>query len=274
MSQSATPDDGIDIPTSPTDIMLTLICGVLSPLFLAGCQGIPEHGGMAAMEAMSSYGVRTQAELLIVSKIVAFGLAALDDLRLSMHPDVGLAQKIRLRAQANALNRSARQNEAALAAYRKLNPLTEPSIAEQLSQLDRQQDAVWAEQNAREEAETLAVLEETQRMVDAAEARARALMEQQSKPAKRARPAKTSRKPAHVHPAPATPEEARRFAWAAAMQRVAKELEDDMPDLSGPNRRANQLQISVLSGAASALRGGADLPPPFAMPTSGKPARR
>jgi hypothetical protein len=251
MSQTTRQDDAIDIPTSPTDIMLTLITGILSPLFLAGCDGIPEHGGMAAMEALNTYGVRTQAELLIVSKIVAFGLAALDDLRLSMHPDVGLAQKIRLRAQANALNRSAQQNEAALAAYRKRNPVCEPSIAEQLAQLDREEDAAWTEQDAREEAEVQAVMAETQRMVDAAQARVRT-----------ARQASAQAAPPRAAPPRAAPP---RADWAASMHRVAGELQEDLPAQPRSARKANRMRIDALSSAAQALSG---TEPPAAGPSS------
>jgi len=42
-----------------------------------------------------------------IAQIIAFGMAAMDNLRLSMAPDLSLSMVARLRAGANALNRSA-----------------------------------------------------------------------------------------------------------------------------------------------------------------------
>ena len=47
---------------------------------------------------------------MTIGQILAFALTALDNLRLSMAPDLSLSMKLKLRGNANALNRCARDN--------------------------------------------------------------------------------------------------------------------------------------------------------------------
>jgi hypothetical protein len=49
---------------------------------------------------------RHAGELVTISQIVAFALTAIDNLRLSMPDDVSMTMKLRLRGNANALNRA------------------------------------------------------------------------------------------------------------------------------------------------------------------------
>ena len=61
---------------------------------------------LAAREAIDAHRARGQHELLTIGQIVGFAVAALDTLRLSMPEDVSMAMKLRLRGNANGLNRS------------------------------------------------------------------------------------------------------------------------------------------------------------------------
>ncbi len=117
------------IPEQPSDILLQLIVGVLAPLFLAGCAGDLGSARLAAMETLAAYQARTQSELVKIAQIIAFGLAAMDNLRLSMTPDLSLSMIARLRAGAQALNRAAQQNARALEKARRDNPPPAPARA-------------------------------------------------------------------------------------------------------------------------------------------------
>ena len=68
---------------------------------------------LAAREALgahrtSAHPTSAQGELVTIAQIVGFALAALDTLRLSMPEALSLSMKLKLRGNANALNRSAR----------------------------------------------------------------------------------------------------------------------------------------------------------------------
>jgi len=93
--------------------LLECVLGFLTPLLMAGCSCDLGHARMAAIETLASYQARTQAELVKIAQIIGFGLIAMDNLRLSM-ADVSLSMRLRLRGGANALNRSAQQNNRAL----------------------------------------------------------------------------------------------------------------------------------------------------------------
>jgi hypothetical protein len=67
----------------------------------------------AALETVNAYRIRDQADLLTVAQIVAFGLAALGSLSLSMLDDLTLSMTLRLRGNANACSRSAELNRRA-----------------------------------------------------------------------------------------------------------------------------------------------------------------
>ncbi len=94
-AQAATPD-------SP---LMEFLLGILASLLTAGGLTDPATVQAAAREAIDAYAPRNHAELLTVTQIVGLSLTALDNLRLSMGPDVTSAMKLRLRGNANALNR-------------------------------------------------------------------------------------------------------------------------------------------------------------------------
>ncbi len=108
--------------SQPSDVLLEFILGFLTPLLMAGCTSDLGLARLAAIETLTAYHPRTPAELVNIAQIVAYGLTAMDNLRLSMAPDLPLSMKIRLRMGANALNRSAQQNTKGLAQGRRGHP--------------------------------------------------------------------------------------------------------------------------------------------------------
>jgi hypothetical protein len=68
----------------------------------------------AALETVNAYRTRNAADLVSIAQIVAFDLAALGSLSLSMADNLSLSVTLRLRGNANALNRSAEHNRRAL----------------------------------------------------------------------------------------------------------------------------------------------------------------
>ena len=85
--------------------LLTTLAALFAPTL-----GDPDLARLAAQQAIDAYQPQDTRQQLTATQIVAFAVTALDSLRLSMPPDLSLPKKLRLRANANALNRSARDN--------------------------------------------------------------------------------------------------------------------------------------------------------------------
>ena len=83
-------------------------------MFLTASGGDIGFASMAALETVNSYRVRTLADLIAAAQIVAYGLAALGSLSLSMDDGLSLPMLLRLRGNANACTRSAEHNRRAL----------------------------------------------------------------------------------------------------------------------------------------------------------------
>ena len=80
-------------------LLASLMSPTLADQHLARC---------AAREALGAHRTSGDGELVTSARIVGFALTALDTLRLSMPEDLSLSMKLKLRGNANALNRSAR----------------------------------------------------------------------------------------------------------------------------------------------------------------------
>jgi hypothetical protein len=97
------------------DILANLVATLLAPLFLAATNGDLTRARLAAASTIASYCARTNADLIAVAQIIAFGLTALASLSQSTDPELPLPLALRLRGTANACNRSAEQNRRARA---------------------------------------------------------------------------------------------------------------------------------------------------------------
>ena len=208
----------------PSEALMALIVSLLAPIFLGVTAGDPNLARLAAWETIAAYQARNQADLIAIAQIIAYGLAALGSLSLSMDDNISVTMALRLRGNANALNRSAEQNRRALA---KTETAPQPPV-----------DTAY-------ETEVLANLEATKARV--AEARARL---HQAPPA-----------PTQV-PTPALTLEDKQLqaAWAAAMTDVADEVTASIAHLPPAERKEASRRAALLSGCANDLLSG-NVPP-------------
>ncbi len=105
-----------------------LIIALMTPMFLSAADGNIAFARVAAADTLESYRAETHADLITVAKIIAFGLATLGSLCMSMADDLSVSQILRLRSNANALDRSEHRNRLALTASRSVQhaaPLSE-----------------------------------------------------------------------------------------------------------------------------------------------------
>ncbi len=91
--------------------VLDKILGLLAPLFLDVAAPDTGTARRAAQSMLASYEARTNRELRTAALAIAFSFGALDALGRSADPDLPVNQVLRLRGNANALNRAAEQNE-------------------------------------------------------------------------------------------------------------------------------------------------------------------
>jgi len=110
MSETTTRRHATSNPPHPSGLLMTLVVALLAPIFLGVTAGDVSLARMAAVETINAYRARNHADLIAVVQIIAFGLAAIGSLSLSMADDLSIETTLRLRSNANALNRSAEQN--------------------------------------------------------------------------------------------------------------------------------------------------------------------
>jgi hypothetical protein len=94
-----------------TAAVLSKLVGFLAPLFIDAAASDAEAARDAAKAMLDSYGARTDRELRLATLAIAFSLGALDALSRAVDRDLSTNQVLRLRGNANALNRAAEQNE-------------------------------------------------------------------------------------------------------------------------------------------------------------------
>ena len=92
---------------APASALMMFILAALSSMMVPTLSDLT-LARLAAQEAIEAYRTRGQHELITIGQIVAFAITALDTLRLSMSDDLSLSMKLRLRGNANGLNRSSR----------------------------------------------------------------------------------------------------------------------------------------------------------------------
>jgi hypothetical protein len=208
--------------------LMDLIVAFLAPMFLTAANGDITYARAAAVETVNAYRARTCSDLLTIAQIIAFSLAALGSLSLSMADDLSPSMTLRLRANAISANRAAEQCRRALAR----NPedstaQPEPPPNEEFP--DAAATAAGAEQVGRHPA--------------------------------------TPKVPA-IQPNPASnaaTNEHRDILWANAMASVAAEVAASLPGLPPMERRAASIRFAAMSSVASQLLVGQHdrLPPRF-----------
>jgi hypothetical protein len=154
--------------TQEEDPLYAYVLSILTPLLLTTTL---TEATKAARQLIAAYQTTVPDQLLSIAQVVGFALASLDDLRLSAAPDRSLTMKLRLRGNANALNRSSTRTAATLKTHDKRPPVeaTQPKTETPAQQAANHQiDLAWAaamQDVAIEYTAELATLPEAQRRV-------------------------------------------------------------------------------------------------------------
>lgn len=234
------------LPLHPSDILMNLIVAFLASMFLGASAGDIQFARMAAIETVNAYRARNQADLIAIAQIVAYGLAALGSLSLSMTDNISLSMTLRLRGNANALNRSAEQNRRPLEKSRADNPM--PHHPEM--------DAEPETDDELNPAALLAGVTAARKL--AAEAQAQAHT-QAEKPAADQRPGPMPVATLATPVSVATLQNNR--TWAAAMIDAAEKMTAGLHNLPPAERKVASIRAAALTSTASELLAGLGAPP-------------
>jgi hypothetical protein len=217
----------------PSEFLMALIVTLLAPMFLGVTAGDIALARVAARETINAYQARSHADLIAIAQIIAYGLAALGSLSLSMDDGISLAMALRLRGNANALDRSAERNRRAI---RENRPGDHASATPEapLGPVDPQYKA-----------DVLARLEDAKRCVAAAQARLQSPEPPTAIPTAIPTP-----------PVPMFDDTQRQAAWASAMIDKANEVTASLVHLPPSARKEASRRAALLSGCANDLLSG------------------
>ena len=230
----------------PSDILLNLIASVLAPIFLGVTGGDAGLARMAAIEAVNTYRVRNFAELIAVAQIVAYGLAALNSLSLSFSDELSLSMILRLRSNANALNRSAEQNRRAIETNPQPQDVGVMAQPEPATMTEAYDDAPEAEHFLNEAAAELLAAESRDRL-------------RELRPTTAANPAARAATEVAATASGVT-EKRHREMWAIAMVKEASEISACIPGMPPAERSAASIRAGMLTSTANQLLTGGDVP--------------
>jgi hypothetical protein len=99
---------------------------------------------LARLAAQQAIAAAQAGPLVTIAQTVAFAMASLDSLRLSAPPDLSITTKLRLRGNANALNRSANRAAAAQKPQRHKPEIPSASPKPPTQESDRERETLWA----------------------------------------------------------------------------------------------------------------------------------
>jgi len=107
--------------TQPADaIARDQVARSLTPFFLDAAHGSETDARAAADAMITGFNPQSSEELILAAQVIVYGLAGLDSLRRSAaEPDLSVATHLRLRGNANAMQRAAQQCRRALELRRK-----------------------------------------------------------------------------------------------------------------------------------------------------------
>jgi hypothetical protein len=111
LTQPALTQPGTQLGTdsSAADCVLANILGFMLPFFLVSAGGNADLARSAIKELIDAYQASTPLELDLVGRIIGFSTAALDNLRLSMTPELPDTKVLRYRSNAVTLSRASDQ---------------------------------------------------------------------------------------------------------------------------------------------------------------------
>jgi hypothetical protein len=264
---------------NPGVLIRNALVTLLIPLFLESTGNNPQYARLAAQELLASCGARSPMEWLFTALSFAFGTAALVAITQPIPEDASPSLALRIRANANALNRSAER----------CRVVVEQSVARpRPRQLDPQEEEALLAETARVVAMTsgrtapqpTAKPAPNPPQAKPAPAPVPARSVTQSVPAQSTAPQPTApqRTPAAARPAapasmmqpPVPPmlalpsravspaeDAAYKAAWASAMADVAQEMSAELDSLPPDQRYEATLKIRSLTETAQELHDGA-----------------
>ena len=234
----------------PFDILLNLVATLLAPMFLCITGGDAGLARMAALETISAYRARDLADLIAIAQIVGNGLAALGSLSLSMQDDISLSMTLRLRGNANALNRSAEQNRRAM----RVTHVDDSAPDHAEATWSPETPAVITKDDS--QTRTGALMNDTAAKMLADEANAR-LVPRTEQPKKREATPVADPQTASAH---TMTEKRHQKMWAIAMVKEASEITASIPGLPPMERNAASIRAGMLSSTANHLLTGGGAP--------------
>jgi hypothetical protein len=122
--------------TPPSDPLMEFILRHLTQFLLTGAITDPGLARRAATETIAVYQPAGPDQLITIAQIVAFALAAIDTIGLSLRPGLSTSMILKLRGSANALTRSSHRATTTLDAQRRDTPAPELDPTEVLAALE------------------------------------------------------------------------------------------------------------------------------------------
>jgi hypothetical protein len=234
-------------PQSPSTVFMNLIATFLAPMFLSVTGGDITYARVAAIEAINKYQAESQADLLSIAQIVAFGLAALGSLSLAVADNLSVSMTLRLRGNAVSCNRASENARRALTQNRPAEAPTRSSEECPLPDLT----------------EITANMRRMSKLAAEANAGLRKPAAKPVPPEQSARPAAATVQAPAATPAFTTPaasalaadltDQEVRILWASAMTDVAEEVNATLPNLTPAQQRIAAMRIAALSRSAGDL---------------------
>jgi hypothetical protein len=251
------------------DVFMQILAAALTPFFLTATEGDAAHARAAAIDTINAYAPSYPSDLLPIAQIIAFGLAALSSISLSMAENIPILLILRLRGNAASLTRGSEQCRRALA--EPPLPEVEPYPSAELAEADRWiEEAVNAEiVRARQAAaDDRAGDRESQSIIpqDNPPTMAAALDALAAESRRRIEEAEATLVATSPHPARPAPrpvpvaEPAARAAWANAMAEIAPGSPAFRPPSAG-------IRAAALASAANHLMTGGPTPSPLILKT-------
>jgi len=217
------PSPGTGSRRRTADYLKDIIVAFLTPMFLWSCDGDPGLARLAAAETLDEFGITGHRGLITAARIIAFELAAISSLSLSMADDIPPTLALRLRGNANSLDRAAERNRRVLEADQrtaKAIPVDVKAVA--------------------------ASVAETQKLIRTATAHMQATPSSARPP-----------EPQPVQQGRSSDNQTLwNTAWAQAMTDVAAEFTADLSKLPPAEQARERSRIAVLLEAATALASG------------------
>jgi hypothetical protein len=243
---------------APAGVLMNLIVSLFQPMFLKAAAGDIGMARLTAIATVNAYRARNHADLVAIPQIIAFGLCAVGSLGLSMTDDIPPAMALRLRGNANALNRSAEQNRRVL----RENLGDDPPPLQAARAAEAKTPSIAAEDDARTEAEVFLNTAAADSLAAESEARLRdpdPVLGQAHLPV--AAPISAPIAIPIAAGACDSAEKRHQAMWAIAMIKEAGEISAGIPDLPAVERRTATLRAAALSSTANELLSNGDTPP-------------